>query len=79
MWCTLIAQLLLTVIQKIAQTKKAFSLVAALARMYLNSMLDVSELLRSSNQDYQITRGSPDGTLQLALFSTNTGGGHFGN
>ncbi|MEX0980864.1 MAG: hypothetical protein WD577_04550 [Bacteroidales bacterium] len=29
-WCTLIAQLLLTVIQKIAQTKKAFSVVAAL-------------------------------------------------
>ena len=26
-WCTLIAQLLLTVIQKIAQTKKAFSVV----------------------------------------------------
>ncbi|PWI46290.1 transposase [Candidatus Heimdallarchaeota archaeon B3_Heim] len=28
-WCTLIAQLLLTVIQKIAQTKKAFSVVAS--------------------------------------------------
>lgn len=29
-WCTLIAQQLLTVIQKIAQTKKAFSVVASL-------------------------------------------------
>ncbi len=29
-WCTLIAQLLMTVIQKIAQTRKAFSVVASL-------------------------------------------------
>jgi hypothetical protein len=28
-WCTLIAQLLMTVIQKMAQTKKAFSVVAS--------------------------------------------------
>ena len=76
-WCTLIAQLLLTVIQKIAQTKKAFSVVAALVRMHLISMLDVNELLRSTNRTYQIARGSPDGTLQLALFSTNMGGGRF--
>ena len=76
-WCTLIAQLLLTVIQKIAQTKKAFSVVAALVRMHLISMLDVSELLRSKNRSYQIARGSPDGTLQLALFATETGGGQF--
>ncbi len=41
-WCTLIAQLLLTVIQKIA-------------------------------------RGSPDGSLQLALFGAKKGGGHFEN
>ncbi|MCK4345904.1 MAG: IS4 family transposase, partial [Bacteroidales bacterium] len=47
-WCTLIAQLLLTVIQKIAQTKKAFSVVASLVRIHLISMLDVSELLRST-------------------------------
>ena len=62
------AQLLLTVIQKIARTKKAFSVVAALVRMHLISMLDVSELLRSKNRDYQATRGSPDGSLQLDLF-----------
>ena len=34
-WCTLIAQLLMAVIQKIAQTKKAFSLVTALMKMQL--------------------------------------------
>ena len=78
-WCTLIAQLLLTVIQKIAQTKKAFSVVAALVRMHLISMLDVNELLRSTNRNYQIARGSPDGSMQLNLFRINTGGGHFGN
>jgi hypothetical protein len=78
-WCTLIAQLLLTVIQKIAQTKKAFSVVAALVRMHLISMLDVNELLRSTNRSYQIARGSPDGSLQLDLFGVKTGGGHFGN
>ncbi|MEN8230806.1 MAG: transposase [Bacteroidota bacterium] len=66
-WCTLIAQ-----------TKKAFSVVAALVRMHLINMLDVSELLRSTNRDYQTARGSPDGSVQLALFGMRTGGGHFG-
>ncbi len=73
-WCTLIAQLLRTFIRKIAQTRKAFLVVAALVRMYLISMLDVSELLRNTNRGYQIARESPEGTLQLALFSTNMGG-----
>ena len=77
-WCTLIAQLLLTVIQKIAQTKKAFSVVAALVRMHLISMLDVNEMLRSTNRDYKIARGSPDGTSQLSLFPIK-GGGQFRN
>ena len=78
-WCTLIAQLLLTVIQKIAQTKKAFSVVAALVRMHLISMLDVSELLKSTNRGYHMARGSPDGSLQMDLFGAKLGGGHFGN
>lgn len=78
-WCTLIAQLLLTVIQKIAQTRKAFSVVASLVRMHLISMLDVSELLRSTNRNYHITRGSPDGSLQLDIFGVKSGGGQFGN
>lgn len=76
-WCTLIAQLLLTVIQKIAQTKKAFSVVATLVRIHLISMLDVSELFRSTNRDYNLARGSPDGSLQLSIFGAKTGGGLF--
>jgi len=51
-WCTLIAQLLLTVVQKIAQTKKAFSVVASLVRIHLISMLDVYEMLRSTKREY---------------------------
>ena len=79
LWCTLIAQLLLTVILKIAKTKKAFSVVAALVGMHLISMLDVSELLRSKNRSYQIDRESPDGTQQLALFVTEMGEVHLRN
>jgi hypothetical protein len=51
-WCTLIAQLLMTVIQKMAQTKKAFSVVASLVRIHLISLLDVHELLRSTQREY---------------------------
>ena len=51
-WCTLISQLLLTVIQKIANTKKAFSTVAALIRIHLVSLLDVCELLRNVKRSY---------------------------
>ena len=76
-WCTLIAQLFLTVIQKIAQTKKAFSVVASLVRIHLISMLDVSELLRSTRRGYNKARESPPGSLQLSLFGAKTGGGLF--
>lgn len=51
-WCTLIAQLLLTVLQKITGVKKAFSIVATLVRIHLISMLDVSELLRNIKRSY---------------------------
>jgi len=78
-WCTLSAQLLLTVIQKLAQTKKAFSVVASLVRIHLISMLDVSDLLRSTKRDYHLARGSPDGSVQLALYDMKSGGGHFEN
>ena len=78
-WCTLIAQLLLTVILKIAKTKKAFSVVATLVGMHLISKLDVSELLRSKNRSYQIDRESPDGTQQLALFAAEMGEVHLRN
>jgi len=63
-WCTLIAQLLMTVIQKMAQTKKAFSVVASLVRIHLISLLDVFELLRSTKREYIMKRGSPASELQ---------------
>jgi hypothetical protein len=66
-WCTLIAQLLMTVIQKIAQTKKAFSVVASLIRIHLISMLDMVELLRCTSRTYKIQAGEPPGQLQLKL------------
>lgn len=64
-WCTLIAQLLMTVIQKIAMTKKAFSVVAALVRIHLISLLDVFELLRSTKRNYLIKDHPPNQVLQL--------------
>ena len=66
-WCTLIAQLLLTVVQKMAQTKKAFSVVASLIRIHLVSLLDVFELLRSTNRNYLKRTGSPPTNQQYQL------------
>lgn len=51
-WCTLIAQLLLTVLQKMAEVKKAFSTVATLVRIHLISLLDVFEMLRNVKRSY---------------------------
>ena len=65
-WCTLIAQMILTVIQKIAQTKKAFSVVASLVRIHLISMLDVFELLRSTKRNFSKKFESPP-DYQLSL------------
>jgi len=66
-WCTLIAQLLLTVVQKISNAKKAFSVVASLVRIHLISLLDVYELLRSTKKEY-IKRCKPPPVGQLCLF-----------
>ena len=65
-WCTLIAQLLLTVIQKMSQAKKAFSVVASLVRIHLISLLDVHELLRSTRRAFNKKTESPP-SLQLCL------------
>jgi len=64
-WCTLIAQLLLTVTQMIAQAKKAFSVVASLVRIHLISNLDVNELLRSIKRIFK-SKSIPPG-LQLSF------------
>lgn len=64
-WCTLIAQLLLTVLQKTANVKKAFSTVATLVRIHLISLLDVYELLRNVKRTY--AKKKPD-ALMPSLF-----------
>ncbi len=65
-WCTLIAQLLLTVTQKIAQDKKAFSVVASLMQIHLMiSNLDVNKLLRSAKRIFK-SKSIPPG-LQLSF------------
>ena len=67
-WCTLIAQLLMTVLQKKAGTKKAFSVVATLVRIHLISMLDVYELLRATRREIKKKQNAPPGTnAQLTL------------
>jgi IS4 transposase len=48
-WCTLIAQLQMTVIQKM-EKKKAFFVIVDLIRMHLISLLDVFELLCSTKR-----------------------------
>jgi Domain of unknown function (DUF4372)/Transposase DDE domain len=51
-WCTLIAQLLLTVLQQKAKVKKAFSTIATMVRIHLVSMLDVHELLQNTKRTW---------------------------
>ncbi len=46
-WCTLIAQLLLTVLKVKTKTKKAFSTVAAIIRIHLISHLDIYWLVEN--------------------------------
>ncbi|MCF8298576.1 MAG: IS4 family transposase [Saprospiraceae bacterium] len=67
-WCTLIAQLLMTVIQKMANTKKAFSVVASLVRIHLISLLDVFEMLRSTRRAYnKRAEAPPKGQISLSF------------
>lgn len=67
-WCTLIAQLLLTVLQKKAKVSKAFSTVAIMVRIHLVSMLDVYEMLRNVKRTW--AKQTPDNTQSLSLFPT---------
>ena len=67
-WCTLIAQLLSAVLQNKASIKKAFSTVATLVRINLVSLLDVIELLRSTNRSWNKNDGCQ--SLQPSLFPT---------
>lgn len=51
-WCTLIAQLLLTVIQKQNVPQKAFSTVACTVRIHLISMLDLVDTVKAEYKYY---------------------------
>src|SRR5580698_3236200 len=66
-WCTLIAQLLLTVLQKKTNVAKAFSTIATLIRIHLISMLDVMELLQNVKRNWKKDKGS---SSALTLFAT---------
>ena len=62
-WCTLIAQLLLTVVQKMANTKKAFSVIATLIRIHLISLLSLLELIRNTDKKYKRKNDHSQGIL----------------
>ena len=66
-WCTLIAQLLLTVLQKQAKVKKAFSTVATLIRIHLVSLLDVIELIQNTKRTWKIQTSK---VMATTLFDT---------
>jgi hypothetical protein len=59
-WCTLIAQLLLTVLQRKTETQKAFSTIACLVRQHLLSYLNLEELLKNSKRFYEKYRKTVD-------------------
>ena len=59
-WCTLIAQLLLTVLQRKTKTKKTFSTIACLVRQHLLSYLNLEELLINSKRFYYKYRKTVD-------------------
>ena len=68
-WCTLIAQLLLTVLQQKVKVRKAFSTIATMVRIHLVSILDVYELLQNTKRTWaKIKSGS--GLAAPDLFST---------
>jgi hypothetical protein len=70
-WCTLIAYLLLLVIQTITDSKKALSTIAALLRMHLISHLDLKWVVTEGRSAYPKRtnrRNKSPTTAQLSLF-----------
>jgi hypothetical protein len=58
-WCTMIAKLLLSVLQQKANVKKVFSTAATMVRIHLVSLLDVNELLQNRKRTWvRIKNGS---------------------
>lgn len=62
-WCTLIAQLLLTVIQKMAKTRKAFSMIATIIRIHLISLLSLITLIQNTDKNYRRDTTTAQGSL----------------
>jgi hypothetical protein len=70
-WCTLIAHLLLNVIQRLSKTDKAFSTVAALIRIHLISHLDVMWVVTEARRTYAkrtTTKNKGPTFVQMSLF-----------
>lgn len=70
-WCTLIAYLLLQVIQTVSESKKAFSTIAALLRIHLISLLDLKWIVTEGRRAYtkrSKNRNKSPTTAQLSLF-----------
>lgn len=70
-WCTLIAHLLLNVINRLSGSKKAFSTVAALIRIHLISHLDVFWVVTEARRYYkksEKSRNKSPVAIQKSLF-----------
>lgn len=70
-WCTLIAHLMLNVIQAIHKSKKAFSTIAALVRIHLISQLDLTWVITEGRRAYykhSKSKNKSPCAVQLALF-----------
>ncbi|MFA6335826.1 MAG: hypothetical protein WCX48_09820 [Bacteroidales bacterium] len=59
----------MTVLQKKVETKKAFSTITTLVRIHLISLLDVYELLKSTNRvfDKRAESSAEHGTTDIIL------------
>jgi hypothetical protein len=70
-WCTLIAYLLLQVIQTMSESGKAFSTIAALLRIHLISYLDLKWVVTEGRRAYPKgtkSRNKSPTAVQLSLF-----------
>ena len=75
-WCTLIAHLLLQVIQKVNESKKAFSTISALVRIHLISHLDLAWVVTEGRRVYAKRtkkRNKSPTAIQMSLFYGGVG------
>lgn len=67
-WCTLIAHFLLQVLRVLSKTKKAFSTIAALVRMFLISHLDIFWMITNCRRTYVKNKIRKPPAIQQCLF-----------